>query len=160
MLGHNKERDFLGQEQPQSFLSDLHEPLIGKANGEELAIIGSGPAGLAAAHDLALLGYRPTVFEMEPIPAGMLAVGIPEYRLPRDLIRAEVEVIRSLGVEFRCNTQVGNDLMLAEIRGSHKATIIAVGAKRSRTIPIPGGEGPGVFGGIEFLRDVAPASCR
>jgi len=123
--------------------------------GDKVAVIGSGPAGLAAAHDLALLGYRPTVFEMEAIPAGMLAVGIPEYRLPRQLIRAEVEVIRALGVEFVCNTRVGKDVSLADLRRDHKATIIAVGAKRSRAIPIPGVDGPGVFGGVEFLRDVS-----
>jgi len=124
-------------------------------SGEKVAVIGSGPAGLAAAHDLALLGYRPTVFEMEPVPAGMLAVGIPEYRLPRALIEAEVEVIRSLGVAFVCNTQVGKDVSFADLRRDHKATIIAVGAKQSRLIPIPGVQGPGVFGGVEFLRDVA-----
>lgn len=124
-------------------------------DGQPVAIIGSGPAGLAAAHDLALLGMRPTVFEMEPVPAGMLAVGIPEYRLPRDLIRAEVEFIRALGVEFRCNTQVGRDVSLAEIRAAHRATIIAVGLKRSRALPIPGADGRGVLGGVELLRDVA-----
>jgi len=123
--------------------------------GKSVAIIGSGPAGLAAAHDLALLGHRPTVFEMEPVPAGMLAVGIPEYRLPRALIQAEVEVIRGLGVDFRCNTAVGVDIGLDAVRRAYPATIIAVGAKRSRSIPIPGGDGRGVFGGVEFLRDVA-----
>jgi formate dehydrogenase (NADP+) beta subunit len=140
-------------------LHALREMLKGidqsKPSGPQIAIIGSGPAGLAAAHDLALLGYRPVVLEMEPVPAGMLAVGIPEYRLPRDLIEAEVELIRALGVEFVCNTQVGRDISLADIRKSHAATIIAVGAKRSRTIPLPGGDGPGVFGGVEFLRDIA-----
>ncbi len=123
--------------------------------GPKVAIIGSGPAGLAAAHDLALQGYRPTIFEMEPVPAGMLAVGIPEYRLPRDVIRGEVDVIRALGVEFVCDTQVGVDITLAEIRAQFAATLIAVGAKRSRMVSIPGSEGPGVFGGVEFLRDVA-----
>ncbi len=125
------------------------------AKGEKVAIIGSGPAGLAAAHDLALMGLKPTVFEMEPVPAGMLAVGIPEYRLPRDLIEAEVEVIRALGVEFVCNTQVGKDISLEEIRRDHRATIIAVGAKCSRSIPVPGGDGIGIIGGVEFLRDAA-----
>ncbi len=120
-----------------------------------VAIIGSGPAGLSAAHDLALLGVKPTVFELEPVPAGMLAVGIPEYRLPRDLIRAEVDVIRALGVEFVCSTEVGKDITLDEIRREHEVTIIAVGAKRSRSIAIPGGEGKGVMGGVEFLRDVS-----
>lgn len=127
----------------------------GGGDRARVAIIGSGPAGLAAAHDLALFGYRPVVYEMEPIPAGMLAVGIPEYRLPRELIRAEVEVIRALGVEFICNTRVGKDISLAELRRQHRATIVAVGAKQSRAIPIPGGDGPGVLGGVEFLRDVA-----
>jgi len=123
--------------------------------GARVAIIGSGPAGLAAAHDLALLGLKPTVFELEPVPAGMLAVGIPQYRLPRELIQAEVEFIRSLGVEFVCNTQVGRDIALAEIRRQHRATIVAVGLKRSRALPIPGADVGGVFGGVEFLRDVA-----
>ncbi len=125
------------------------------AKGEKVAIIGSGPAGLAAAHDLALLGMRPTVYEMEPVPAGMLAVGIPQYRLPRELIAAEVDFIRSLGVEFVCNTRVGVDVSLAEIRRQHRATVIAVGLKRSRQLPIPGADGKGVLGGVEFLRDVA-----
>lgn len=137
----------------QSFLSDQLQPK--NADGEKVAIIGSGPAGLAAAHDLALLGFRPTVFEMEPVPAGMLAVGIPEYRLPRDLIAAEVELIRSLGVEFHCNTRVGQDISFDEIRRTHKATIIAVGLKKSRGLPIPGANGKGILGGVELLRDVA-----
>ncbi|GIW81717.1 MAG: hypothetical protein KatS3mg105_3524 [Gemmatales bacterium] len=119
-----------------------------------LRIIGSGPAGLAAAHDLALLGFKPRVYEMEPVPAGMLAVGIPQYRLPRDLIQAEVEFIRSLGVEFICNTQVGKDITLAEIRQQHRATIIAIGLKKSRSLPIPGANGQGVLG-----RRRIPARC-
>jgi len=135
------------------FLTD--NTLAENASGEKVAIVGSGPAGLAAAHDLALLGFRPTVFETEPVPAGMLAVGIPKYRLPSDVIDAEVNFIRSLGVEFVCNTNVGRDISLADIRSQHRATIIAVGLKRSRTLPIPGGEGKRVLGGVEMLRDVA-----
>jgi formate dehydrogenase (NADP+) beta subunit len=137
----------------RKFLSDQELP--DNQNGPKVAIIGSGPAGLAAAHDLALLGFRPVVYEMEPMPAGMLAVGIPEYRLPRDLIAAEVEFIRALGVEFICNTQVGRDISLADIRAKHRATIVAVGLKRSRALPIPGANGVGVLGGVELLRDVA-----
>lgn len=133
-------------------LRDLEAPI---QDGAKVAIIGSGPAGLAAAHDLALLGCRPVVFEMEPIPAGMLAVGIPAYRLPRDLIRGEVEVIEALGVKFECNTEVGKDISMEEIRKAFGATIIAVGAKRSRFLDIPGASGPDVLGGIEFLRDVS-----
>lgn len=155
IIGASPERECSGPEELHALRHTLQGTGQEKPTGPRVAIIGSGPAGLAAAHDLALLGYRPVVLEMEPVPAGMLAVGIPEYRLPRDLIEAEVELIRALGVEFVCNTQVGRDISLADIRKSHAATIIAVGAKRSRVIPIAGGDGPGVFGGVEFLRDVA-----
>lgn len=143
------------EEDLRSIRSSLPENPGKSGSDFRVAIIGSGPAGLAAAHDLALLGVRVTVFEMEPIPAGMLAVGIPAYRLPRDLINAEVEVIRSLGVEFRCNTEVGKDIAFDEIRRQFGATLIAVGAKRSRQLDIPGVQGVGVFGGVEFLREVA-----
>jgi formate dehydrogenase beta subunit len=123
--------------------------------GERVAVIGSGPAGLAAAHDLALMGFRPTIFEMEPLPAGMLFTGVPGYRLPAELIRAEVAVIEALGVEIRCNTQVGKDVGFDELRREFAAVIIACGAKRSRALPIPGTDAIGVMGGVDFLRDVA-----
>ena len=160
LLGNAANRECSSSEELRSFVGLLNGFADGpkpesEGRGMKVAIIGSGPAGLAAAHDLVLLGFKPTVFEMEPVPAGMLAVGIPEYRLPRDLIKAEVEVIRAMGVEFVCNTQVGKDITLDEIRRDHKATIVAVGAKCSREIPVPGGNGPGILGGVEFLRDVA-----
>jgi NADPH-dependent glutamate synthase beta subunit-like oxidoreductase len=134
------------------FLADAEFP---KPQGERIAVIGSGPAGLAAAHDLALMGFRPTVFEMEPYPAGMLYTGVPGYRLPRELIRAEVAVIQSLGVEIRCNTQIGKDVSFMELRREYAAVIIACGAKRSRALPIPNADAIGVVGGVDFLRDVA-----
>jgi formate dehydrogenase (NADP+) beta subunit len=120
-----------------------------------VGIIGSGPAGLAAAHDLCLMGIKPVIYEMEPVPAGMLYLGVPEYRLPRDLIRAEVEVIKKMGTEIKCNVQIGKDVSFKELRDTHDAVLIAVGAKKSRTIPIPNIDAPGVVGGIDFLRDVA-----
>lgn len=123
--------------------------------GAKVAIIGSGPAGLACAHDLALMGFKPTIFELESVAAGMLYVGIPEYRLPRDLIRAEVGVVESLGVEIKCDTCVGKDITLDQLLTDHQAVVLAVGAKKSRALPIPGAEGPGVLAGIDFLRDVA-----
>jgi formate dehydrogenase beta subunit len=126
-----------------------------KPEGERIAIIGSGPAGLAAGHDLALMGFRPTIFEMEPMPAGMLYTGVPDYRLPSDLIRAEIAVIEALGVEIRCNTEIGKDVSFAQLRKDFAAVIIAVGAKRSRPLPIPGVDAIGVHGGVDFLRDVA-----
>lgn len=126
-----------------------------KPTGERIAIIGSGPAGLAAGHDLALMGFRPTIIEMEPQPAGMLYTGVPGYRLPRELIRAEVAVIQSLGVEIHCNTQVGKDVSFADLCSEFAAVIIACGAKRSRALPIPNADAIGVMGGVDFLRDVS-----
>ncbi len=120
-----------------------------------VGIIGSGPAGLAAAHDLCLMGIKPIIYEMEPVSAGMLYLGVPEYRIPRSLIKAEVEVIKAMGAEIICDTEVGKDITLTELRSRHGAVLIAVGAKRSRKIPIPNIDVPGVTGGVEFLRDVA-----
>lgn len=128
---------------------------IAPVTGKSVGIIGSGPAGLAAAHDLALLGFSVTIYEMEPVLAGMLTVGVPEYRLPRDLIRAEVEVILGLGVEAVTNCRIGRDLAFSELRSRHDAVVIAVGAKTSRQLTLPGIEAKGVYGGVEFLRDVA-----
>ena len=126
-----------------------------KASGEAVAIIGAGPAGLSAAHDLALMGLKPVVFETEPIPAGMLAVGVPSYRLPRELIEKEIAVIEALGVEIRCGVTVGEGISFAELRREYSAVVIAVGAKSSRGLGLPGESGPGVFGGVDLLRAVA-----
>ena len=123
-----------------------------RPEGSRVAIIGSGPAGLAAAHDLALMGMVCTIFEAEPRPAGMLYTGIPAYRLPRDLIDAEIELIRQLGVEFRCGVKVGRDIEFEELRRDYKAVIIAVGAKRARMLQLPGSDAQGIYGGIDFLR--------
>jgi NADPH-dependent glutamate synthase beta subunit-like oxidoreductase len=125
------------------------------ANGERVAIIGGGPAGLCAAHDLALLGFRPTVFEIESVAAGMLAVGVPSYRLPRQVIEREVAVIEALGVEIRTGVTVGRDVGFADLRRDYAAVVIAVGAKRSRFLGIAGESGPRVFGGVDFLRAVS-----
>jgi NADPH-dependent glutamate synthase beta subunit-like oxidoreductase len=124
-------------------------------DGERIAIIGAGPAGLSAAHDLALMGFRPVVFESEPVPTGMLYLGVPEYRLPRDLIRREVAVIEALGVEIRCGVTVGQDVSFAELRRDFAAVVIGVGAKRSRGLDLPGERGPSVYGGVDLLRSVA-----
>lgn len=125
------------------------------AQGERIAIIGAGPAGLAAAHDLALLGFRPVVYESEPVAAGMLALGVPAYRLPRELIRREVAVIEALGVEIHCGVTIGKDVSFAALRREHAAVLIAVGAKNSRGLGLPGESGPGVHGGVDLLRAVS-----
>ncbi len=128
---------------------------IPKVNAKSVGIIGSGPAGLAAAHDLALLGFEVTIYEMEPVLAGMLAVGVPEYRLPRRVIEAETNAILAMGVKAVTGCCVGRDVTLAGLRERHDAVVIAVGAKRSRKLAAPGGDAPGVIGGVEYLRDVS-----
>ena len=125
------------------------------AHGQRVAIIGAGPAGLSAAHDLALMGFKPVVFDSEPVAAGMLAVGVPEYRLPRELIKREVAVIEALGVEIRTSVTVGKDISFDALRRDHAAVVIAVGAKRSRALGLPGERGPRVYGGVDLLRAVA-----
>jgi NADPH-dependent glutamate synthase beta subunit-like oxidoreductase len=139
----------------QQLLQAIRSPGWKRPEGRLVAIIGAGPAGLACAHDLALMGVPAVIYEAEPVAAGMLALGVPEYRLPRELIRAEVRVIEALGVEIRCNTAVGKDVSFEELRQNHAAVVIAVGAKRSRGLKIPGVDGPGVLGGVDFLRDVS-----
>jgi formate dehydrogenase (NADP+) beta subunit len=123
--------------------------------GEKVAIIGAGPAGLSAAHDLALMGFRPVIFETEPVPAGMLVVGVPAYRLPRELIAREVAVIEALGVEIRCGTTVGKDVSFDSLRREYAAVLLAVGAKSSRGLGLPGERGPRVYGGVDLLRAVS-----
>lgn len=137
------------------FMQSLMRGDVPKVEGKSVGIIGSGPSGLAAAHDLALMGFSVTIYEMEPMLGGMLSVGIPEYRLPRDLIAAEVDSILSLGVKAVTNCCVGQDISFAELRQRHDTVIVAVGAKQSRTAPYPGIDAQGVIGGVEFLRDVA-----
>ena len=152
---HTRPRACDDQDELRHLLAFLVTASFPKPTGEPIAIIGSGPAGLAAAHDLALMGFRPTIFEMEPLPAGMLFTGVPGYRLPAELIGAEVAVIQAMGVEIRCNVQVGKDISFDDLRRQFAAVIIACGAKRSRPLPIPGTDAIGVFGGVDFLRDVA-----
>ncbi len=127
-----------------------------RTKDEKVAVIGSGPAGLTAAHDLVLMGYEVTIFEALPVPGGMLAVGIPEYRLPKKVLQTEIEAIQKLGVEIKLNSPVGkNGLTLDDLRQQdHKAIFIAVGAHRSMKLDIPGENLKGVYHGVSFLKDV------
>jgi NADPH-dependent glutamate synthase beta subunit-like oxidoreductase/ferredoxin len=139
----------------QRLLDAIRSPGWKRPEGKPVAIIGAGPAGLACGHDLSLMGIPAVIFEAEPVPAGMLALGVPEYRLPRELIRAEVALIEALGVEIRCSTEIGKDITFEQLRRDHSAVVIAVGAKRSRNLKMPGVAGPDVLGGVDFLRDVS-----
>ncbi len=118
-----------------------------------VGIVGAGPAGLSAAYYLALWGYNVTVYEALPVAGGMMAVGIPEYRLPRDILNEEIERIKSLGVEIKLNTKVGPDgIPLEELRQKHDAVLLALGAHKGLRLNIPGEELEGVFPGVEFIR--------
>jgi len=123
---------------------------------ERVAVIGSGPAGLTAAHDLVKMGYGVTVFEALPIPGGMLSVGIPEYRLPREVVQKEIGAIQKLGVELKLSSPVGKDGLTLDAlhKQGYKAILVAVGAHSSMRLDIPGEELEGVYHGVSFLRDV------
>ncbi|PIP48688.1 MAG: hypothetical protein COX14_03210, partial [Chloroflexi bacterium CG23_combo_of_CG06-09_8_20_14_all_45_10] len=134
-------------------IEELEVPTVTKTD-KRVAIVGSGPAGLAAANDLALKGHDVTIFEALPEPGGMLRVGIPEYRLPKDILRKEIGYIQKLGVEIRTGVQVGKDIALEEIRENHDALFIATGAHGGMRLRAEGEELPGVIEGIRFLRAV------
>jgi NADPH-dependent glutamate synthase beta subunit-like oxidoreductase len=121
----------------------------------KVAVIGSGPAGLAAAHDLALAGYAVTIFDAAPVPGGMMHLGIPEYRLPRDVLQAQVREILDLGPELKLNTRLGRDFSLKGLRDlGYKAVLLALGLHRSRDLMIPGHDLDGVVKGVDFLLNV------
>lgn len=127
--------------------------------GTKIAIIGGGVAGLTAAHDLALLGYKPTVFEAGPVAGGMLMTGVPTYRLPRELVQMEIQAILSLGVELKTNTRVGVEITIPQLRAQgFEAILIAAGLQRGRNLNIKGVELSGVLHGIDFLKDVNTGS--
>ena len=128
---------------------------IGRPYTEKIAVIGAGPAGMSCAYYLANKGYPVTVFDKNPVPGGMLTLGIPSFRLEKDVLNAEIDILREMGVEFRCGVEVGKDITIAQLREQgYKGFYLAIGAQKSRPLGIPGEELSGVTGGIEFLREV------
>ena len=122
---------------------------------EHIAVIGAGPAGMSCAYYLANMGYPVTVFEKNSVPGGMLTLGIPNFRLEKDVVNAEIEVLREMGVEFKCGVEVGKDVTLDELRAQgYKGFFLGIGAQKSSALRIPGEELEGVFGGVEFMREV------
>jgi heterodisulfide reductase subunit A len=121
---------------------------------QRVGIVGAGPSGLACAYDLRKNGYQVKIFEALPTAGGMLTVGIPEYRLPREHLQKEIGKIEDLGVKFQFNTEVGKDITLKELESKFDAVYIATGAHAERNIGVPGEDLDGVLSGIKFLRDV------
>lgn len=124
-----------------------------KSEGEKIAVVGAGVAGLTVAHDLVQLGYQVTVFEAYEKAGGMLTAGVPIYRLPRELVQAEINAILSMGVELKCNMRLGRDFTIADLRKQgYKAIFLGIGLQKGRKIPIEGADLPQVYDGLDFLR--------
>lgn len=134
-------------------IEELEVPTVTRTD-KKVAIIGAGPAGLTAANDLTLKGHNVTVFEALPEAGGMLRVGIPEYRLPKEILKKEVAYIQKLGVDIKTGVQVGKDVTLEEIRRDYDALFLGVGAHGGMRLGVEGEDLPGVLEGVEFLRAV------
>jgi NADPH-dependent glutamate synthase beta subunit-like oxidoreductase/coenzyme F420-reducing hydrogenase delta subunit/NAD-dependent dihydropyrimidine dehydrogenase PreA subunit len=141
-------------EQAQAY-RQAKRKLLPVTRGKTIGIVGSGPAGLTAARDLARLGYQVTIYDRHPRPGGMLALAIPSYRLPPAALNEDLEDILSTGVTVRTDCNIGRDILLTDLTKRHAACLIAVGLAQSRSLDIPGLPGPGVLLAIPFLEDLA-----
>ena len=129
--------------------------LVQKTKGKSIGIIGSGPSGLTAARDLADFGYGVTIYERHPALGGMLVSAIPPYRLPREALKEDIDDVISKGIEVKTNCEIGKNVKLEELTKKHDAVLVAIGLSLSRSIPIPGVDGPDVLLAIPFLTDVS-----
>lgn len=136
-------------------VTDEKGPPLPITKEQSVAVIGSGPAGLSAAYDLTRKGYRATIFEALPVIGGMMATGIPSYRLPRAVLNRDIDYLTSLGIEIRVNTPIGQEKTIDDLfQDGYQAVFIAVGAHKGHKLPIPGAEAPNVLVGASFLREV------
>ena len=149
---------FIAQQDLDAKTRFIPKKVIPKSRGEfeeKIAIIGGGPAGLSCAFYLAEKGYRPTVFEKEARAGGMLMNGIPDFRLEKDVVEAEIDILREMGVEFRCGVEVGKDVTIAELREQgYKGFYVAVGLQSGGKLGVPGDDAQGVVAGIDFMRAI------
>ena len=137
-------------------VTDEKGPLLPITKEQSVAIIGSGPAGLSTAYDLTRKGYRATIFEALPVIGGMMATGIPRYRLPREVLRRDIDYLTSLGIEIRVNTPIGREKTIDDLfQDGYQAVFIAVGAHKGHKLPIPGTAAPNVLVGASFLREIS-----
>lgn len=143
-------RHIMDQVTPGQIRAAICEPSA--PTGKKIAIVGAGPAGLTAAFDLAKQGHSVTVFEALDKPGGMTRWGIPEYRLPYDIIDQDVDIIRSLGVDIRCNVRIGKDISLEELRATHDIVLLALGLQLGRATRIPGSDHADVRKAVDLLR--------
>lgn len=150
---------FIAQQDLDADKRYIPKKVIPSNRGEfknKIAIIGGGPAGLSCAYYLAVTGYRPTVFEKNEKPGGMLTYGIPSYKLEKDVVEAEIDIIRQLGVEIKCGVEVGKDITLNELREQgYEAFYIAIGCQGSRKAGIPGEDAKGVMSAVDVLHAIA-----
>lgn len=128
--------------------------LVFPKKGKSIGIIGAGPSGLTCGYYLARLGYDVDVYEQQPVAGGVLAFGIPEYRLPKEVLQNEIKMIEQVGVKIHLNTEVGSDVTFYQLRSRHDAVYISTGTQFSNLINIPGEDLKGVYHGLDFLRDV------
>ena len=154
---------FIAQQDLDAATRFVPEKVIPKVDGafdQQIAIIGGGPAGLSCAYYLAEKGYRPTVFEKERRLGGMLENGLPSFRLEKDVVQAEIDVLREMGVQFRCGVEVGKDVTIAQLRQEgFRGFYVAVGLQSGGKLDIPGGDAQGVMAGIDFMRQVNGGQC-
>ncbi|KAA3610147.1 MAG: FAD-binding protein [Calditrichaeota bacterium] len=146
---NNMERFVADQNMDKGYPKHFHA----EKTGLKVAIIGSGPAGLSAAYQLARLGHSATIYEALPEPGGMLQMGIPKYRLPREVLEKEIKDIQSLGVKIKTNCKIGKDIDWQNLQMEHDSVLIATGATKSRPLNVPGEDKEGISSGLHFLKE-------